>query len=412
MSKNPIYVLGGYQTDFAKHWSREGSGPFEILQEAVNGALEHIQMDHKEIQTAHISNFVGELFCGQGHMGGLFSAIHPDFYGVPAARHEAACASGSIAVLAASAELEAGRYDVACVAGVEQMRNVPGQTAAEHLGAAAWVGQEAQEATYLWPYMFSVLGDVYDERFGLKYEHLMALSKSNFENAKRNPNAQTRKWSFGEQSFTEDDEYNPVVEGRIRRQDCAQITDGAAAIILVTESYAKAYANKRGISLDSIPKLLCWGHKTVPLKLATKLEAYPDSPYIFPHVRDTVQDAFRRAGLSGVEDVHAIETHDCFTTTQYMAIDHFGITEPGKSWQAIEEGKIQFGGEIPMNPSGGLMGVGHPVGASGIRMVLDGYKQTTGTAGDYQVEGARRLSTLNIGGSTTTCVSFVVGHEE
>jgi acetyl-CoA C-acetyltransferase len=94
--------------------------------------------------------------------------------------------------------------------------------------------------------------------------------------------------------------------------------------------------------------------------------------------------------------------------SEYAAIDHFGITGPGDSWKAVESGDLELGGRIPVNPSGGLIGGGHPVGATGVRMVLDAYKQVTGAAGDYQVENARTAATLNIGGSTTTCASFVV----
>ena len=107
--------------------------------------------------------------------------------------------------------------------------------------------------------------------------------------------------------------------------------------------------------------------------------------------------------------MHGIETHDCFTTSEYMAIDHFGLTPPGKSWQAIEAGVIEIGGKCPINPSGGLIGAGHPVGATGTRQLLDAWLQVTGTAGDYQVNGARRVATLNIGGSGTTSVVHVVG---
>jgi acetyl-CoA C-acetyltransferase len=97
--------------------------------------------------------------------------------------------------------------------------------------------------------------------------------------------------------------------------------------------------------------------------------------------------------------------------TEYMAIDHLGLTAPGESWKAIEAGDIEMGGKLPINPSGGLIGLGHPVGATGVRMALDAFKQTTGTAGDMrmQVEGARNVQTLNIGGSTTTTVSLVIG---
>ncbi len=403
-----IYLLGGYQTDFAQHWSRAGHGLFDIMKATIEGMLCKTDCPAEAIQVAHVSNFVGELFCRQGHLGGMFAAVHPAFAGLPASRHEAACASGSIALLAACADIAAGHYDLACVVGVEQMRNVSGQEAADHLGAAAWVGQEAQEARYLWPWMFSRLAEVYDERYGLDYAHLAGIAKINFANARANPNAQTRRWSFSEQSFTQDDTENPVVEGWVRRQDCSQITDGGAALLLASEAYADTYAKQRGLSLDDLAYIAGWGHRTAPLLLESKLTHSKNQPYIFPFVRQTILDAFGRAKIGGIEQIHAIETHDCFTPTEYMAIDHFGITAPGESWKAIEDGRIARNGTIPINPSGGLMGVGHPVGASGIRMVLDAQRQVTAQAEDYQVEGARNVATLNIGGSATTSVCFVV----
>ena len=110
-----------------------------------------------------------------------------------------------------------------------------------------------------------------------------------------------------------------------------------------------------------------------------------------------------------MNELDAIETHDCFSITEYMAIEHFGISPPGQAWKAIEEGVVAFDGTLPVNPSGGLIGLGHPVGATGVRMVLDAAKQCTGTAGDYQVPGAKTVATFNVGGSGTTNCSFVVG---
>ena len=109
-----------------------------------------------------------------------------------------------------------------------------------------------------------------------------------------------------------------------------------------------------------------------------------------------------------VWQLDGIETHDCFTISQYMAIDHFGLTKPGCSGDAIDDGLTARGGVLPVNPSGGLIGVGHPVGATGVRMLLDSYLQVTGQAGGYQVEGARRFATLNFGGSAATVVCTVV----
>ena len=128
-----------------------------------------------------------------------------------------------------------------------------------------------------------------------------------------------------------------------------------------------------------------------------------------PHVRRAITDAFRNGlGSAGPEDLDLIETHDCMTPSEYLAIDHFGITAPGESWKAIESGALERDGSIPMNPSGGLIGGGHPVGATGARMLLDATKQVSGSAGAYQVDGAQRAATLNIGGSTATIASFVV----
>jgi acetyl-CoA C-acetyltransferase len=409
MMADDIYILGGWQTDFATNWAREGLEIGDGIRIALECALVAARLEARDIETVHVGNFAGELFCGQGHLGGLVAAAHPDLAGVPASRHEGACASGSLALLAATSELEAGRYGLAAVIGVEQMRNVPGDEAAKLIGGPAmWAGHECPGVRFPWPHIFSLLGDEYERRYGLRREHLARIAEINFANARRNPNAQTRRWTFTPRSFADDDDANPVIDGRIRKQDCGQITDGAAVVFLATEPVARAYAARHGLDAGRLARIRGWGHRTAPIAFADKIAASRDHPYVFPWLRATIEDAFRRAGLPGVEAVDGIETHDCFTTTEYMAIDHFGITPPGESWRAIESGDIEHGGRIPVNPSGGLIGLGHPVGATGVRMALDCYKQVTGQAGDYQVEGARTFATLNVGGSATTTVSLVV----
>jgi len=406
----PVYVLGGLQTDFARNWAREGLEIADAMRETVLDGLEQVRLAPRDIEVAHVGNFAAELFCNQGHLGGLFAAVHPDLAGVPASRHEGACASGSLALLAAMADLEAGRYGLAAVVGIEQMRNVPGEQAAQYIGGPAmWSGHECRDVRFPWPHVFSRLGDEYERRYGLRDEHLARIAEVNFGNARRNPQAQTRRWTFNERSFAADDEANPVIEGRLRKQDCGQITDGAAVVFLASQARAAEYAATRGLSLGQLPRIRGWGHRTAPITYEAKVQASAGQPYVFPEVRRAITDAFRRAGVRGVEDLDGIETHDCFTTTEYMAIDHFGITPPGESWRAIESGDIEIGGRIPVNPSGGLIGAGHPVGATGVRMALDCCRQVTGVAGDYQVEGARTFATLNIGGSGTTIVSLVIG---
>lgn len=409
MSNKKVFILGGHQTDFALHYQRAGKDIYDLMKDSFEGALVQTNIAPKEIQSAHIGNFVGELFCRQGQLGGLFVSLHPDLAGIPTARHEAACASGSMAVFNAMAEIEAERYDLVCVSGIEMMRNVNGKKAAEHLGAAAWIGKEAQDAQYPWPYLFNEIGEMYAERYGLQQAHLAEIAKINYENAKRNPNAQTRTWNLDDDFFTENDHSNPIIEGRLRKSDCGKITDGSATIFLASEKYARAYAKKRHIPFEKIPYIKGWGHRTAPMLLKDKLEVAKKTAYPFPHLRGAVEDAYRRANIAGVEDLDAIETHDCFTITEYVALEHFGISAPGEAWKAIENGHIKMNGSIPVNPSGGLIANGHPVGATGVRMLLDAYKQVTETAGDYQVEGAKNVATLNVGGSLTTMASFIVG---
>ncbi len=402
------YILGGWQSDFARNWAREGVEMADGFGEAVHGGLAAASLDPADIDVGHVGNFVGDLFAGQGLLGGFFAQTEPAFDGLPTSRHEGACASGSLALLAAMSDIQAGHYGTALVVGIELMRNVPGQTGAEYLGAAAWTGHEFGDATYVWPRAFSNLTDEYDSRYGIDEAHLRHIAQVNFANAKRNPNAQTRNYSFSNASFTSDDEANPVIEGRVRKTDCGQVTDGAAAVVLASPERAAEYAKARGIPLDSLPRIKGWGHRSAPISYNTKIDNSREQPYVFPQVKRAIDEARDRAGV-GLSDIDLVETHDCFSMTEYMAIDHLGLTAPGESWKAIEAGDIEMGGKLPINPSGGLIGCGHPVGATGVRMALDAFKQTTGTAGDYQVEGAKTVQTLNIGGSTTTTVSLVIG---
>jgi acetyl-CoA C-acetyltransferase len=403
-----VYIIGGWQSDFSAVWSRQGRDIADAFTEAVTEGLAAAALDASEIDTGHVGNFTAELFAHQGLLGGFFGIADPAFDGLPTARHEAACASGSVALLAATAEIEAERYDLACVVGIEQMRNVPGKTGAEYLGTAAWTGHEFADADFVWPRAFSDLAGEYDKRYGLNYEHLMRIAEINFGNAKRNPNAQTRGYAFTPKSFTADDVANPVVEGHLRKMDCGQVTDGTAVVFIASPKRAADYARKRGVALDSIPRISGWGHRTAPISYARKIEASVGKAYIFPQVRRAILDARDRAGVTDIAQIDVVETHDCFTSTEYMAIDHLGLTAPGESWKAIEDGSIEVGGRCPVNPSGGLIGAGHPVGATGVRMLVDAAKQVRGTAGAYQVEGAKRVQTLNIGGSATTTVSFIV----
>ncbi|MBT5579749.1 MAG: thiolase domain-containing protein [Acidimicrobiaceae bacterium] len=402
-----VTILGGHQTDFATNIAKQNEDVADLTKRAIEATLDDAGIDADAIESIHVGNAFGQLYNGQGHMGAMPATVIPELWGVPSMRHEAACASASMATLSAMAEIESGRYDCVLVLGVEQEKNMPGAQAASVQTAAAWVGHETEGIDFFWPYCFDRVADEYDKRFGVDDEHLRAIGELNLRNAKANPNAQTREWKFTSDSFGLDDHLNPVVHGRLRRNDVTQITDGAAGVVLVSDRWLTENGGRASIGRGKA-RIAGWGHRTVGLPISQKFERSADTEYVMPHVREAITDAMSRAGISGVEDLDLIETHDCMTPSEYLAIDHFGITAPGESWKAVEDGSLERDGRIPVNPSGGLIGGGHPVGATGARMLVDAMKQVSETAGDYQIDGARRAATLNIGGSTATTACFVV----
>lgn len=398
-----VWIIGAYQSDFGRNLSREGRDFADLTAEVTEATLASTGLSGADVDVVHVGNAFGELFAGQGHLGAMPATVDPALWGLPASRHEAACASGSVATRGAIADLAAGFHQVALVLGLELERTVPSDVGAAHLGAAAWAGHEGADTKNIWASVFSQVADEYERRYGLDHAHLQAIATTNLGNARRNPNAQTRTWTVPDLTEAADDTVNPIVEGRLRRYDCSQLTDGGAGLVLVSDQYLRDHPRLRPLA-----RIEGWGHRTVGLGLRQKLQRDNESPYVMPHVRQTVAEAFDRARVT-LDDVDGFEVHDCFTPSEYLAIDHIGLTEPGQSWKAIENDDIAIGGRLPINPSGGLIGGGHPVGATGVRMLVDAAKQVSDNAGDYQIPGARRFGTLNIGGSTATTMSFVVG---
>jgi acetyl-CoA C-acetyltransferase len=217
----PVFILGGYQTDFARNWTKESKHISAMFSEAVTGALEATNIDPEDVEVGHVGNFAAELYTMQGHLGAFLVETDPAFRGLPTARHEAACASGSIAILAAGAEIEAGRYDLAMVLGIEQMKSVDSARGGDFLGTAAWYEREAAGVSYPFPKLFGRLGDEYDKRFGIKDEHLAHIATINYANAKKNPLAQTRNWYMSEKHANSADRFNQVIGGRIKVSDCS-----------------------------------------------------------------------------------------------------------------------------------------------------------------------------------------------
>ena len=414
MSK--VYILGGAQTDFERNWKKEGKGMVALLKEAMADGLENAGLTFDDVKALNgdnrvacfVGNFIAEKYVDQGHLGAFLTEVDPAFYGVPSARYEAACASSSVAIDAAATKIRADEYDVAIIVGWELMKTVESRIGGDYLGRAAYYDKEGRGIDLPFPKLFGKLADEtlkkYPELDEKRYMDALAkISVINYSNAKRNPLAQTRKWFMSyDQASTRDTETNPLVGGRLGVSDCSQVTDGAAVVVLCSERFL----NERGY--EGKPIIKGYGHRTAPMLFEKKMADNEGSEYTLPWTRQACLDAYKRAGLT-VDDIDVFETHDCFTSSEYAAISAFGLTEPGHEYEAVESGLIAFDGDKPINPSGGLIGCGHPVGASGARMFLDLYKQVTGTAGAYQVNGVKNGMMLNIGGSATTNYVFIVG---
>ncbi len=364
-----VYVLGGSQTDFERNWSKEGKGYIALIKECFESAMKECDINKTQLKELNeknriecfVGNFISEYYLNQGHIGALLTNVDEIFYGMPSARYEAACASGSVALDAAITKIKAKEIDMAIVIGFELMKTVDSKTCGDYLGRAAIYDKEAKGIDYPFPKLFGKLADEIINKYHLAEDRFMKnlaqISTINYENAKRNPNAQTRKWFMNyEHANNRGTKYNPLVGGRLSTTDCSQVTDGACIVFLVSEDYLKN-ANK---ARDEYPIIKGVGHRVAPMEFKKKMEDNKDSDYVLPWTRKAIEEAYERANKT-VEDIDFFETHDCFTSSEYAAISSFGITKPGEEYEAIENGVISFDGAKPINPSGGLIGVGHPV---------------------------------------------------
>lgn len=321
MKKN-IYVLGGAQTDFERNWSKEGKGIIALLKEVIDDGLNNIGISYEDIIELNkhgkiacfVGNFIGEYYVNQGHLGALLTEVHPAFYGVPSARYEAACASGSVALDSAITKLRVEDYEVALVIGWELMKTVDAKTCVDFLGRAALYEEEAEGIDFPFPKLFGRLADETIKKYNLdekRYlDNLAKISVKNYTNAKRNRNSQTKKWFMNEdQATTRGTSTNGIIGGRLAISDCSQVTDGAAFVALATDEFVKEYLKGR-----EYPVVKGWGHRVAPMKFEEKILESSDSDYMLKWTRQAIVDAYKRAEMT-VDDIDFFETHDCFTSS-------------------------------------------------------------------------------------------------
>ena len=408
---NEVYILGGGRTDFKRNLKKEGKTIRDLITEAGRKALADAKIDPAEIEAAAVGNFNAGQFTKQLHLGGFIPEIDAKLHGIPTMHTEAACASGALSVTLGAQWIMGGFHDAVLVVGAEQQKTMSSLDGSDVLGAAADYHVEKPEyGDFMFPKLFGRIAQIYIEKYGPSEEALAMVAWKNYAHAKLNPLAQMRDAEVTLDYASQVSEKNPCVASPLKVSDCSQITDGSAALVLVSGKYL----DKHGIDKSKLPRLLGYGLATDYLALEKK-----DAP-TFSTARKAAEKAFGMANLKP-RDLHGVEVHDCFSITEICAYEILGLAEEGKGAalamtgattlpQVRNEkvsGKIDF--EIPVNAGGGLIGDGHPVGATGVRQVVEAYQQLTEQAGARQVAAAKKYLTFNMGGSLTTSVAMIWG---
>jgi acetyl-CoA C-acetyltransferase len=375
-----VAVIGSGATRFGVHHER---GYHDLLREAALAAIADSGVTKDEIGAAWLSTAVPDLVSLEGDSGTpVTEAI--DFAPKPVTRVSAYCASGMEAVRGGAMAIAAGEYDLVLVVGVEKMRDV-----APRDSLVARVGNLSHPTLAkgrTGPGGFAMLASRYMDTYGRSHDDFAAVAVKNHEHASRNPIAQ-----YSEPVTLEQVRNSPMIADPLRVLDCTPTTDGAAAVILASTEWARAHGRPHAV-LAGVGFAVSDGYYT---SLFTE-----DNDFLgFRATRQASAVAYAQAGIENPrQDLDLVECHDCFTVTELVNYEDLGLCERGTGWQLLQEGATTVGGDIPVNLSGGLQSCGHPIGATGVRVVKEVCDQVTGRAGERQVEGARRGLAHTLGG--------------
>jgi len=411
MSTRRVFIVGGAHTPFTGKghpdfiWKnhpdfgkRENPGLEELLRSAVVDAIAATGADPDRIERGYIGNFVGELFSKQGHLGAALAGSHPSLVNKPMTRTEGACASGGLALLCGVDAIRAG-CDSVLIAGVEVQTNESARVGADYLARASHYARQRGIDDFTFPALFGRRTKVYRERFGVSEEDIGRVAVKAYGNANRNPNAHMRARKMDLDTAAASSEKNPCFLQNaeyapyIKMSDCSQVSDGASALLLVSEEGLRAM----GKSMADAIELVGVGHSTASL--------YEDGDLTQLHT--TAHAACKAYGQAGItsRDVQLAEVHDCFTVTELLMYEALGFCAPGEGGVYVRSGASQIDGAVPVNTGGGLIGFGHPVGATGVKQPLEVWRQMKGRCGDYQVARPPGVAvTANMGGDDRTAV--------
>ena len=395
---NPAFITKSHP-DFGK---RENPTLEDHLTAAVRKLLDDYSIDPSLIQRGYVGNFGGEMFSNQGFLGAMVARADERLAGIGFARMEAACASGGVGIVSAVDAIQAG-LDVALVVGAEVQTTVSAREGANFLARASHYESERAIDDFTFPAILARRAKAYKETYGTTERDLAHFSVKAYSNANRNPLAHMNavKMTLEQAESAGDDNpqflQNPELKPHLKVSDCSQVSDGGAAILLASE----AGLAKLGKALSDCVELKSYGFATNPLGQVKDFLRL-----------DTAAAASGEAlGDAGIQpgDVQVAEVHDCFTIAELLMYEAIGWAEQGKGAELIHSGRTSLEGDLPVNTGGGLIGFGHPVGATGVKQAAEIFRQMKGLCGDYQI--GRDLNTgltVNMGGDDRTVVSLVL----
>jgi acetyl-CoA C-acetyltransferase len=373
-----VAIVAASCTPFGEHWDR---GTDDLLQQAVDELQTDAQPDAYWLGTA------------QSGMSGitLGRVLKAD---KPITRVENYCASGSEALRNAAYAVASGAYDVAMAIGVEKVKD------AGYQGLNAFpIPNDGTQRTLTAAAMFSLVIPAYANKYGVSDEDmrdvLAHIAAKNHANGAKNLRAQFRR-----EMSTDQIKQSPKVAGSLGVLDCAGVADGAAAAVVVRAEDAKKYTDKP-LYIKALSFIAGSGSGLTD----------PSYDYThFPEVEASVRDAYAQAGITDPRTAFAMaEVHDCFTPTELVLMEDLGFCARGTAWKEVRDGAFDLHGDLPVNPDGGLKSFGHPVGATGLRMLYECWLQLRGEAPpERQIDNSRGLAlTQNLGGYPGEMVSFV-----
>lgn len=352
-----------------------------LIAATVPQALRNAEIEAEAIDGVYLGTY-NSGFTHQAFESGLVGMAVPELRFKPAQRLENACATGSAALYAAVDFIESGRGRFALVVGVEKMTLVPPAEAGDLMIRSSYFKEEGN----FQPGFAGVFGHIaqsYFQRFGDHSLELATISAKNHRHAALNPYAHFKK-DFGVEFCNTVSDKNPLVAGPLRRMDCSPISDGSAVLVIADRE--AAMASKCAVGFKAR------GQVNDFMALSRR-----DNPWTFEGAARAWRKALAEAKVT-LNDLNFVETHDCFTIAELLEYEAMGLADEGQGGRIVREGITQREGKLPVNPSGGLKGRGHPLGATGVSMHVMAAMQLTGEAGAMQLPNAELAGVFNMGG--------------